>query len=397
MNYDFDKVVDRTHYNSTKYEGYQGEFPELDTEGAIPMWIADMDFLSPPEVIEAMVTRAKHGIYGYNSAKGSDKFVEALLSWIEKRYRWKARKEWTVISPGVVPAMSFAVLAVTEPGDHVLTFSPVYYPITNAIINNGRVNRKISLVEKNGKYEIDFESLEETAKDPKVKMLMMCSPHNPVGRVWTKEELGKIADICEKNGVVMFSDEIHADLIFGKRDHVPIGSVSAVAEQNCIVAYAPGKTFNLACTNTAVIVIPNENLRNCFWNQVVACGFANPMSAFAAVSGEAAYLYGEPYVEELLCYIQGNIDYVYNYIQENIPNVSMHKQEGTYLAWIDFRELGLSIEELDCLIMEKAKVILNPGWWFGEEGKGFMRMNLACPRKVIKEAMMRLERTVKEL
>lgn len=397
MKYNFDEIIDRSEFNSTKYEGYQDEFPDLNTEGAVPMWIADMDFLSPREVIDAMIKRAKHGIYGYNSAKGSDKFVNALLGWVKKRYHWNVDKSSAVVTPGVVPAMSFAIQAVTKPGDGVLSFSPVYYPITNAVINNGRVNKNISLLEEDGVYKIDFEKLEQAASEPDTKLLMMCSPHNPIGRVWTEEELKKIADICLRNNVVVFSDEIHADIVFGDNRHTPIASLSPEIEQNSITAYAPGKTFNLACTNAGVAVIPNEEIGKKFWDQLVCNGFANPMAAFGAVAGEAAYLYGESYVEELLPYIEGNMDYACAYIHDRIPGVSMRKPEGTYLAWIDFREMGLTNEELDRLVMEKARVILNPGWWFGQEGTGFMRMNLACPRSVVKEGLSRLEKAVKEM
>ena len=390
MKYNFDQRIDRTDFNSTKWEGYPGEFPGLDTTGAIPMWIADMDFLSPPEVIEALTKRAEHGIYGYNSRLGEKKFIRAIVQWIAKRYHWQVDESVVVTSPGVVPAMSFAVRAVTKPGDGIITFSPVYYPITSSIQNNERVNKIVPLQEKDGYYTIDFEKLEEAARDPRTTMLMLCSPHNPVGRVWTEEELKRIVEICGRYDVTIFSDEIHADLVFGCVHH-PVGAVAEGTGVKTICAYAAGKTFNLACLNTAAVVIPDADVREKFVHQLACTGLATPPGAFGAVGSEAAYLYGEPYLEELLVYLQGNIDYAYDYIRENLPGVRMRKPEGTYLTWLDFRGLGLSTEETDRFVLEKAKVILDPGWWFGEEGACFMRMNVACPRSLLNEGLERLK------
>lgn len=396
MKYNFDQRIDRTDFNSTKWEGYSVNFPGLDTEGALPMWIADMEFLSPPEVIDALKKRAEHGIFGYNSSKGGQKFLRALQSWIEKRYHWKVDEDWMVASPGVVPATNFAVQALTKPGDGIITFTPIYDPITIAIENNERENRTVPLIETDGYYTIDFEKLEKTAQDPSTTMLILCSPHNPVGRVWTEDELKRIAVICAKNDVIVFSDEIHADLVF-EGSHHPMGAAAEGTGLKCVCAYAAGKTFNLASLNTAAVVIPNPEVRELFRKQLGRNGLNVPPGAFGAVGSEAAYLYGEPYLEELLVYLRGNIDYAFDFIQEKLPGVKMRKPEGTYLAWIDFRGLGLSCEETDRFVLEKAKVVFDPGWWFGKEGSCFMRMNLACPRSMLEEGLERLQRALDAL
>ncbi len=390
MKFDFDVLVSREKTNSTKWniEEISGE------KGLLPMWIADMDFETVPQVKEAIIDRAAHGIYGYTQ-RGSD-YYEAILAWNKKRHQWQLQKEWITHSHGVVNALFTAIRAFTELGDGILVQPPVYHPFYRAINYCDRRLYTNPLKEVQGRYEIDFEDFEAKLKDGGVKLFMLCNPHNPVGRVFTKEELAAMGELCLKYNVLVVADEIHSDLIYRQHRHIPFASISEAYQQNSITCTAPSKTFNLAGLATSNLIIPNAELRKKYnWaNENVDI---NPYNIFGAIACEAAYRHGEEWLEELLTYLEGNRDYALDYINNNIPQIKAYKPEGTYFLWLDCRGIGLSKEELESFMLNSAGLWLNQGYIFGKEGEGFVRINIACPRSIIEEAMLRLGKAVAEL
>lgn len=391
MKYDFDKIFNKENTDSVKWNFTK---KVLGYDDVIPMWIADMDFETVPEVKEAIMKRAAQGIYGYSEIM--DGYYDAITNWMEKRHQWKIEREWLSISPGVVTALSIIVKAFTHPGDKVIIQSPVYYPFFNSIYRNGCeiLNNPLKAVEN--RYYIDFEDLEEKIKDERVKLMIICNPHNPIGRVWTKEELQKIGEICLKHDVIVVSDEIHCDLIYKGYKYTPFASISKKFEQNSITCTAPSKTFNLAGLQTSNIIIPNKKLRKEYNIALENMGISR-LNLFGAIGCEAAYEYGEEWLEQLLDYIEENKNYTEKYISEKISKLKVVKAEGTYLLWIDFRELGMNGKELKRFMMTKAKVAFNEGFIFGEGGEGFERMNIACPRSILQEALKRIEEAVNNI
>lgn len=392
MKYNFDKVVDRNGTRSVKWDFVHRFFRE---EDLLPLWVADMDFQCPKPVIDALEKRVKHGIFGYSSANTED-YHKAVIGWMKRRHNWDIDRKWIVYTPGVVPALAICVQTFTEPGDKVIIQRPVYYPFTNVIVNNNRIVLNNSLKYKDGKYTIDFDDLEEKVKDPKVKLMLFCSPHNPVGRVWTEEELIKVGNICLRNNVILVSDEIHGDLIHKGYKHIPLISLSKEFEINTIVCTAPSKTFNMAGLHMSNIIIPNEKLRKKYRNTLQgrnATSGPNPLGIEATI---AAYNHGDEWLEQVLEYIGDNINYIKEFCQERLPGIKFIKPEGTYLVWLDFKELGLDKEELTEIIIKKAKVALNEGHFFGDEGTGFQRINVACPRSILVQCMERIERELRE-
>ena len=392
MKYDFDKVINRTGTNSSKWdsETLQSMFGEAEL---MPFWVADMDFKAADPIVKAVVKRAEHGIYGYS--KRTDSYFEAIINWTRKRFNWEIKKEWIEYTPGVVPAVNYLVQAFCIPGDKVLIQQPVYYPFKRSIENNGchAVNNPLKF---NGEYyEIDFCDFEEKAKDPKVKMFILCSPHNPVSRVWTKEELIKLGQICLENDVLIISDEIHNDLVYSGNKHIMFASLSEEFAMNSITCTAPSKTFNLAGMQSSNIIIPNpkfmERYRRILEKNNI--GGQNPLSI---VSLEAAYNEGEEWLEQLLRYLEANIEFIHSYLAEHLPKAKMIKPQATYLGWIDLRAYEADGEKLQKLIAHEGKVALDGGTWFGEGGAGFMRLNFACPRTLLEEGLNRLCRAVNE-
>ena len=387
MKYDFDEEIERKNTNSSKWDGFEARFLGFNASGAIPMWVADMDFKSPKEVIEAVKKKADEGIYGYPCQKGN-RFDDAVKNWLIKRHNFSIEDEWVVATQGVVPAVTYAVQAFTNEGDGVLIQPPVYYPFKDRCIKyNKRIAVENQLILKNGKYEIDFDDFEEKAKA--AKLFILCSPHNPVGRVWTAWELEKMIDICRKENVIIFSDEIHSDLIMRGYKHVPTALVSGGS--GIITAYAPSKTFNLAGLKTSAIVISDESLRKKFKEQIKT-DEAGGLNSFGEAALTAAYNYGEDYLEQLIDYIGKNMDYAQNFANKNLKGVSAYKTEGTYFLWLDFRKTELCPYEINKKIIEQAKVAGDIGEWFGKEGAGFLRLNLACTMKTVKLAMERLQK-----
>lgn len=384
-NLDFDSVIERRNTRSLKYDfGAERGMPE----DILPMWVADMDFRTSSYVEDALIERAKEGVFGYSEAKTP--YFEIVRDWMVRRHNWSPKEEWLVKTPGVVTALAMAVKAYTEPGDAVLIQLPVYYPFAEVIEDNGR--RVVSSDLYRGgdnRYHTDFEDFEQKITDNKVKLFLLCNPHNPVGRVWTREELIRLGDICVKHDVIVASDEIHEDFVFAGKHQVFAG-LKEEYEDRCIVCTSPSKTFNLATMVLSNIFIPNSDLRKRFRKQLDAAGISQ-LGVMGLIACETAYSKGEKWYLTMLEYVRGNIAFVKKYVAENLPGVTMTEHEGTYLVWLDFSGTGLSDAEIEDRIVHKAKLWLDGGTMFGESGKGFQRINVACPRSVLEEAMERLK------
>ena len=393
MKYNFDEIIDRTKYHSSKWDELETTFGVIPKD-VLPMWIADMEFRSPQPVIEAIKKANEHGIYGYTSRPLS--YYQAIIDWMEKRHNWKIKKDWIAYSPGVVPALSLIIRAFCQPGDKVIVQPPVYYPFFRVIENNGChiVNNPLKL--NNKKYSIDWEDLERKVDDPRVKILIFCSPHNPVGRVWQREELIILGEICLKHNIIVVSDEIHADILFKGYRHIPFASISPAFAHNSITCTAPSKTFNLAGLQTSSIIIPNKKYYKIYEN--ILDGLAlDENNVFGLVALEAAYRDGEEWLEQLLSYLNENLKFLMKYFKERIPKIKVIRPEGTYLVWLDCRQLGFNTKGLNNFMIKKARVALDDGYWFGAGGKGFMRINIACPRSFLEEGLKRIERAVNNL
>lgn len=380
--YRFDDVINRRHTFSVKWDDTERVFGVKDV---LPMWVADMDFPAPPAVIEALHERIQHGIFGYTVIP--DSLKEAMQYWLKARHQWDMDRSWFVFSTGVVPAIATAIEAFSEEGDRVVVFTPVYPPLFQLVRQHRRTLVTSPLQLKETRYEIDWDDF--TEKIQGAKLLLLCSPHNPGGRVWTKEELEKIGQLCLEHDVIVISDEIHADLTFPPNRHVPFASIRPEFAERSVTCIAPTKTFNLAGLQAAAAIIANESLRWQFRNIQQRQGFFT-LNTFAIVGAEAAYRYGEEWLDALLTYLQENIDYVCSYIQTHLPALRVIRPEATYLVWIDCRQLGMTEKQLKPLLLEKGKIAVEFGSKFGEEGKGFIRMNVACPRKTLEEALDRL-------
>lgn len=390
MVYDFETIIDRTTKNSAKWT-LMKRLTGLDD--LIPLWVADMDFTAPPEVVEALKERATHPIYGYTVP--TEGYYNGLINWMAKHHGWSGvEKDWILYTPGVVAGFSIAIQAYSQPGDKVVIQPPVYYPFKNQILSTGRqvVENPLKIVD--GYYEMDFEDLAEKI-DERTKMIILCSPHNPVSRVWKREELEKLVEVCEEKNILIVSDEIHNDLILGEIKHTPTATISEEAIQRTVTLVAPSKTFNLAGLTNANAIIPNKKLREAFRSQ--ASKGSGHSNIFGMVAQDAAYNKGEAWLEELLMYLRGNLKYLEEFIAEKIPGLKLYPLEGTYLAWVDCTSLGMNDEELNEFMLKKAKLWLDEGTLFGTGGSMFMRINLACPRSLLKKALENLEKAVNEL
>lgn len=387
MEYDFDKVIDRHNTYSTKWD----YCPRYEGIEALPMWVADMDFEAPKEIIDAIVERANHGIFGYTPIY--DSYYEAVKGWMKRRHGWEVKKDWIVSTPGVVPAVCLAILTYTRPDDKVVIQSPVYHPFHRVIKDNGRVVAENRLRIVNGRYEMDYENLERLLDD-RTRLMILCSPHNPVGRVWGVDELKKLAGICIRHHLPILSDEIHSDLIMEGHRHRPTASLSEEIAHNTITCTSASKTFNLASLACANIIIPNRRLFNQF-NRACKNIWVDTPNIFGLVATEAGYRFGEEWLEQLLGHIKENYDFLFSYLGAHAPKIKVAPLEGTYLAWLDFRGLGLPDMEVDDLLLKDAKVWLDSGPKFGSGGEGFQRINLACPRVTIREGLNRIVGAVK--
>lgn len=381
MKYDFDTVTDRLGTCAIKYDLAEKRGAPKD---AVSLWVADMDFPAAPCIRDAINERARHGIFGYS--RPDSRYYAALKSWFKSRHNFEISDEWVVNTPGVVFALAAAIRAFTREGDAVLIQKPVYYPFFQTIEAQNRRVVSSPLVFENGKYRIDFEDFERKIVSENVRLFLFCSPHNPGGRVWRREEISRLSEICLAHNVLVVSDEIHCDILFGGNTHTVYASVSGQAAQNSIVCTSPSKTFNLAGLQFSNIIIPSPDLRREFLAEMDRAGYCEP-SLFGVIAAEAAYREGGEWFDQALGYIWQNILFAEKYIGENCPKIKVHKPEGTYLLWLDFSGFDLSDSEISGLILNRAKVWLDRGAMFGKEGEKFQRVNCATPRSVLEKAL----------
>jgi len=383
VNYNFDEVVCRKHTDALKLEALVPRWGRTDL---LPMWVADMDFKTPPFIVEVMKKRMECEVFGYTAKPES--WYEAIISWQKRRHKWTITKEMISFVPGVVPALAMAVQAFTQRGEKVMIQQPVYNPFAQVIRNNHRELVNCPLELKDGQYHINFKLFEKKIKG--CKLFLFCHPHNPGGRVWTREELKKVATICAQNNVIIVADEIHADLTLLPYEHIPFASVSEEAKQNSVVFASPSKAFNMAGLATSYAVIANPTLRRRFESYVEGNELAAG-NVFAFNTVVAAYNKGEEWLQQMLTYVQGNIDEVVSYIKENIPQLKVIIPQASYLVFIDFSALQLNQKDIVALCTNRAHLALNDGSIYGEEGNGYMRINLACPRSVVRQALAQLK------
>ncbi len=383
-NYDFHTPINREQTNSVKW-GLRKDL--FGSDEVLPMWVADMEFMPPNEVIEALEKRVQHRIYGYTYASAST--TNAITEWQKKRHNWEVSKNAVLFSLGVVPSIAAAILAFTEKGDKVMLQSPVYTPFFSMIEGNERVVVNSPLILKDDQYEIDFVDFEERLKEG-VKLFLLCNPHNPGGRVWTKYELKKIGDLCCQYNCYILSDEIHADLVYTPHQHLPIASLDQRFKEITITCIAPTKTFNLAGLQASAVLIENEQLRKRFSDLQAKQGFFT-LSTFGLTGMEAAYRFGDTWLNELLHYLEENRRISIQFIEENLPEIKAIEPEGTYLLWLDCRKLELSDDEIQERLLKKGKVALEPGNKYGPGGEGFVRLNFACSQTVLLDGLNRVK------
>ena len=389
MKYDFNEIVDRRNTQSFKYD-FASEY--FGTGDLIPMWVADMDFRTPDFIMEAIRERTEHEILGYSLRPGS--FYRAVSGWYKARQGWEIPGDSILFSPGIVSALSMAVRAFTSEGDRVVVQSPVYHPFFSVIRENGRIPLYNTLIEKNGHYRMDLGGLKEQL-GPGVKLLLLSHPHNPVGRVWTSEELTQLAEICLENGIIMISDEIHSDLVFQPHRHIPLCTLSDEIARNTVTCVAPSKTFNLAGLSSSVVVIQDEDLRSRF-NHELSTGHLHMGNIFGSVAMEAAYSGGHDWLDQLMDYLKANRDHLSDFVGNDLPGIRVVPAEATYLAWLDMRELGLKGKGLRDFMIHRAKIGCNDGPSFGPGGEGYQRLNFACPRSVLDKALSQLRDAIEE-
>lgn len=389
--YDFDKIIDRHGTNCLKFDFAKERGKNGDE---LSLWVADMDFEVAKPITDALQAQVNHGIYGYTEVKSD--YFEIVKNWFKDNFDWEIKKGSLVKTPGVVYAIAMAVKAFTKEGEAVIIQQPVYYPFSEMIIANNRKLVNSPLVLKDGRYEIDFEDFEKKIVKNNVKLFILCSPHNPVGRVWSVEELKKIGDICIKHGVVIFSDEIHADFVYEPNKHHVFASLGESYAANSVIATAPSKSFNIAGLQVSNIFIENKKLSDAFRNEIVKSGYSQ-LNTMGLVAARAAYESGKEWLDEVRAYIKDNLIFFRDYLKENIGELSLIEPEGTYLVWVDFRKLGLSEKQREDLIVNKAKLWIDSGAMFGVDGEGFERFNIACPREYLKMALDSLAKAIKGL
>lgn len=389
--YDFDAVVDRKNTNSLKFDFAVERGKPSDV---LPLWVADMDFPAPKPVLEALHRSVEHGIFGYSEVKSE--YYEAVSQWFSQRFRWNPNAEWLVKTPGVVFTLAMAVRALTQPGDAVLIQPPVYYPFFSVIRDNDRMVVENTLSYRDGRYSIDFEDFERKIVERQVKLFILCSPHNPVGRVWTLEELRQIGKICRKYDVYVVADEIHCDFAFEEHPHHVFLEANPELAEQAIVCTAPSKTFNLAGLQISNIWIPNGKIRGAFLKEIDRTGYSQ-LNSLGLVACQAAYTSGGEWLEQCRKYLRENLDYLRSFLANHIPEIRMVEPDGTYFAWLDCSDFGLSRGQLNDLIANRAKLWLDAGHIFGGNGGQFQRVVLACPRATLEQALRQLETAVKSL
>ncbi len=385
-----DEIIDRQQYPTQKWhpQDLKQHFGRVDL---LPFWIADMDFSAPPIVVEKLVARAQQGVYGYEYRP--DSFFDSIITWYAQRHHWKIAASQIQPCPGVLSAIAILINQHSVEGDGIIVQPPVFFEFRSIIRKNHRKIVKNPLQFAVGRYQIDFDDLEAKAADPRNKILILCNPHNPIGRVWTQEELTQVDEICRRHHVRVIADEIHGDIVYQPHRYMPFASLSAPAADNAFICLSPAKTFNLAGMIDGMVIIANDKDRQLYDNFADRYQI-NRNNVFSTAAIEIAYRQGSAWLDELLDYLWQNILYVQNFLDRHIPQIKLVKPEGTYLIWADFRGLGLEASDLARFLAQEAGLALNSGFWFGREGAGFMRMNIACPRSLLEEAMMRLKSAV---
>ena len=391
MNYNFDQIIPRNHTNSLKYD-FAKERGKPD--GLLPMWVADMDFQTPPAIREALAAKAAHGIFGYSEPDKA--YFEARANWFSTRHGWEVDPYISVRAPGVVFALCTLIRCLTQHGDAVLIQEPVYYCFREGIRDNGRKVVVNELLFDGHQYYIDFDDFERKIIENNVKLFVLCSPHNPVGRVWTKDELERMAEICLCHNVFIVVDEIHEDFVYHGNKHTVFATLSNEIANNCVVCTAPSKTFNLAALHNANIFISNEQVRKAFKRELDAEGFSQS-NIMGLVACQAAYQFGAEWLDQLIKYLEGNITFMRETLRARMPQIQLVEPEGTYLPWVNFSKLGLSVPELEHFIIERAKLWLDGGTVFGAGGAGFQRFNIAVPRAALQQALTQLENAVHQI
>lgn len=386
MKYDFDEIINRHDTLSLKWdlEKHDGDI--------LPMWVADMDFRTAKPIREAIAKRAEEGIFGYSIF--SDDVLDAVIGWFRKRHNWEINREWLTYSQGIVPALHAFSKIFVKPGEKILMLSPVYYPFTKAAERNGIETVCSDLIYKNGKYEINFDDFRKKAEDPAVKMCFFCTPHNPGGRIWTREELTKVGRICTDNGVLIIADEIHCDIVYPGNTHVSFGTLDEDIVDNSIICTSPTKTFNLAGLQISNLVIKNPNLKEKYENYILSTGFdidTNEASLFGIIAVKAAYEGGEEWLDQLIQYLNGNLDFLVKYVTENIPGIRLMIPQATYLVWMDMTSYGIECHKLHERLKNEGGIWLDEGYIFGRTGEGFERINIACPRSVLANGLERIK------
>ena len=387
MKYNFDEIISRKNTNSCKWDSAL-------IDNVLPLWVADMDFRTAPAITEALEKRVRHGIFGYVHVP--DAYYEAVIRWFSKRHGWHFEKDWMIYTSGVVPALSSIIKALAGPGDGVLVQTPVYNCFFSSIQNNGCRVVTNPLVYEGGTYRIDFEDLEKKTADPSVKLILLCNPHNPAGRAWNREELVRIGDICQHNGVTVISDEIHCELVFPGHTYIPFASISEDFSKSSVCCISPSKAFNIAGLQIANIVVRDETMRQQI-NRAININEVCDVNPFGVEAAIAAYNEGGEWLDQLLEYLKANYDELCEFFEEFLPQLTVTKLEGTYLVWTDCRALHLSSDVMQSLLLDKTGLWLNSGTMYGAEGEGFLRWNIACPRSVLRDALSRFRNFVSSL
>jgi cysteine-S-conjugate beta-lyase len=390
MPHNFDEFIPRAHTNSVKYDLREKLFGRKDL---IPMWVADMDFRVPPAVSQAVKKRAEHEIYGYTFRPES--FYRSVTQWTEKRYRWSVSRKWTVFTPGIVPGINLAIMALTNPGDKIMIQPPVYFPFFHAIKKNKRTLVENQLILNNGRYHIDLDDFEEKLKQG-VKLFILSNPHNPGGSVWTDRELKEMGKRCCHYGAKIIADEIHADIVFSEHPFTPMASVNEEIAEKTITFLAPSKTFNIAGLSTSIAIVSNLKLRKALEDMIDKIHISHG-NIFGQVAMESAYNYGEKWLDELIEYLKDNVRLIEEYMNHHIEGINLVRPEGTYLAWLDCRELPIQNNKINRFMVKEAGVGMNEGATFGKNGTGFQRMNFGCPRQTLKKALENIKLAVRNI
>lgn len=390
MMWNFDEPVKREGTYSIKYDRREEIFGLKDI---IPMWVADMDFSAPEFIIESLQNCLNHKIFGYFFRP--PEYNNSIVNWLESRHSWSVQKEWICSTPGIVPALNFCTLAFTEPGDTIIVQPPVYFPFFSAVESHGRKLIYNRLIESEGRWVMDYDAL-IAGIDSKTKMIIISNPHNPIGRVWTADELTRLADICLNNNILILSDEIHCDLVLPGFNHTPVAKLSEKIAGNTITCIAPSKTFNIAGLSTSSVIISNPALRKSF-NRIVESFHVGNGNIFGTIASIAAYSHGKEWLDGLLDYIDHNIDFVDDYCRKMIPEIKPVQPEATYMVWLDCRKFGMTGKELQNFFVTRAGVGMNEGSTFGPGGEGFMRMNLATTHQTVMKAMEQIEKAVSSI